>query len=340
VNAVLQAEVIRHAEPFAALEPDWWELWRGVDAATPFQSPAWLIPWWERFGPGDLFVATVRDAGRLVGLAPFYIEDGTRRLLPLGISVSDHLDVLIAPGFETLAGQALVTEIGRAGNLWDEWSLEELAPDALAWGLPAPAGCEDVSAAQSACPVLDFPTDAETIWGFIPAGQRRDRNLARNRAARRGEVRIDPMDADAPGFLDILLRLHGARWQSRGEAGVLAHDRVQDFQRAALPRLAAAGLTRCFVLRIAGAAAAAYYGLAHRGRAYAYLTGFDPAFAFESPGVILLAHALEQAFGEGARSFHFLRGPEPYKYAWGASDRWNRRRSFRRTAGRDPHVRD
>lgn len=324
---------------FAALEAEWWELWRRVAAATPFQSPAWLIPWWRCFHPGELFVVTVRAAGRLVGLAPFYVEEGTRRLLPLGISVSDHLDVLVAPGCEALAGQALVTEAERAGDIWDEWSLEELAPDALAWGLPTPAGCEDVSAAQSVCPVLDFPIGADNIWRFVPTRQRRDTNLARNRAARQGEVRIEPMEAaDAPGFLDTLFRLHGARWQSRGEAGVLAHDRVQDFQRAAVPRLAAAGLTRCFVLRIAGAAAAAHYGLTHRQRACAYLTGFDPDFAFESPGVILMAHAVEQAFDEGGRAFHFLRGPEPYKYAWGASDRWNKRRSFRRINGRRSHA--
>jgi CelD/BcsL family acetyltransferase involved in cellulose biosynthesis len=339
VSAVLRAEVIRHAEPFAALETEWWELWRRVAAATPFQSPAWLIPWWRCFHPGELFVITVRAAGRLVGLAPFYVEDGTRRLLPLGISVSDHLDVLVAPECEAPAGQALVMEAARAGDLWDEWSLEELAPDALAWGLPTPAGCEDVSAAQSVCPVLDFPVGAENIWRFVPARQRRDANLARNRAGRRGEVRIELMDAaDALGFLDTLFRLHGARWESRGEAGVLADDQVQNFQRGALPRLAAAGLTRCFVVRIDGAAAAAHYGLAHRGDAYAYLTGFDPAYAFESPGVILLTHAIEQAFGEGARTFHFLRGREPYKYRWGASDRWNRRRSFRRIVGRGSHA--
>ena len=205
MSAVLRAEVVRDAERFAALEAEWWELWRRVAAATPFQSPAWLIPWWRCFHPGELFVVTVRAAGRLVGLAPFYVEEGTRRLLPLGISVSDHLDVLVAPGCEALAGQALVTEAERAGDIWDEWSLEELAPDALGWGLPTPAGCEDVSAAQSVCPVLDFPIGADNIWRFVPTRQRRDTNLARNRAARQGEVRIEPMEAaDAPGFLDTL----------------------------------------------------------------------------------------------------------------------------------------
>jgi len=42
--------------------------------------------------------------------------------------------------------------------------------------------------------------------------------------------------------------------------------------------------------------------------------------------------AIEAAIAEGAREFHFLRGREAYKYEWGAVDRWNRRRSFRRAA--------
>jgi CelD/BcsL family acetyltransferase involved in cellulose biosynthesis len=90
-----------------------------------------------------------------------------------------------------------------------------------------------------------------------------------------------------------------------------------------------AGLLRLYLLRIEGEPAAAYYGFMHRDRAYAYLTGLNPDFAFESPGVLMLAHALEQALAEGAREAHFLRGQEAYKYEWGARDRWNTRRSFR-----------
>ena len=34
----------------------------------------------------------------------------------------------------------------------------------------------------------------------------------------------------------------------------------------------------------------------------------------------MLGHAVERAIGEGFREVHFLRGREPYKYAWGAVD--------------------
>jgi CelD/BcsL family acetyltransferase involved in cellulose biosynthesis len=91
-------------------------------------------------------------------------------------------------------------------------------------------------------------------------------------------------------------------------------------------------LLRFYLLRFDGAAAAGFYGFSHGRRGYSYLTGFDPAFGFESPGALLLAHAVEEAIAEDAREFHFLRGREDYKYEWGAIDRWNCRRSFRRGA--------
>ena len=44
--------------------------------ATPFQSPAWLIPWQRVFAPGELRCAVAFVHGRLVALVPFYLERG------------------------------------------------------------------------------------------------------------------------------------------------------------------------------------------------------------------------------------------------------------------------
>ncbi len=54
-----------------------------------------------------------------------------------------------------------------------------------------------------------------------------------------------------------------------------------------------------------------------------YLTGFDVARAYESPGAILLGDLIGWALAEGRRELHFLRGGEGYKYGWGAVDRFN-----------------
>ena len=64
----------------AALQPQWWKLWRRA-AAPPVLSPAWLLPWWQVFHPGELHSVAVCDGPRLVVLALLYCERG--RLLPL-----------------------------------------------------------------------------------------------------------------------------------------------------------------------------------------------------------------------------------------------------------------
>ena len=313
------AEFLDDEATLGALEPDWWELWRACPAATPFASPAWLLPWWSAFRPGRLATIAVRQDRRLVGLAPIWLEDGPlgRRLLPLGIGITDHLDVLLHPDAPGV-GQALVEAVqSRPG--WDVWSLEEMAPDAMAFGLPLP-GVE--VADHGACPILSL--DGE----HIPSAKRRKLRMSLNRVARRGgEVAASD---DVSSFFDDLIRLHGARWRERGEAGVLDDPAVRRFHEAALPRLAETGLARLFTFTIEGQVAGAYYGLHHRERAYAYLGGFDPAFAFESPGTVLMGHAIEAARREGARELDLLRGQEPYKYEWGARDRMNRRLTVRR----------
>ena len=63
---------------------------------------------------------------------------------------------------------------------------------------------------------------------------------------------------------------------------------------------------------------------------YAYLGGFDPDFAFESPGTVLMGDAVEGMMRDGAGRIALLRGQEPYKYEWGAVDRPNLCRILRR----------
>jgi CelD/BcsL family acetyltransferase involved in cellulose biosynthesis len=136
-------------------------------------------------------------------------------------------------------------------------------------------------------------------------------------------------DLDPERWVDELCRLHAARWADLGEAGVLADDRLARFYRQVIGAFAAQGWARLYALQQGARVLGVYYGFQYRGAAYAYLGGFDPDFAYFSPGTVLVGHAIEQAVREGAREFHFLRGDEAYKYAWGAVDRWNTRRVFR-----------
>jgi CelD/BcsL family acetyltransferase involved in cellulose biosynthesis len=156
----------------------------------------------------------------------------------------------------------------------------------------------------------------------VPAPRLHELAYRRRRAVREAGMRIDAAHAeDVDEQLDAFFALHAARWQARGEEGVVSSPSVQRFHRDAAHALAAAGLLRLYVLRLHDGAAAAFYGFSAHRRAYYYLSGFDPAFDRFSPGTLVVGHAIEQAAREGATEFDFLRGREAYKYRWGARDR-------------------
>lgn len=317
----VETAILRDARSLAAIEADWWRLWHVAPGATPFQSPAWLMPWWDSFAPGDLCAVTVRREGRLVALAPVYLEDGAhgRRLLPLGISLSDYLDVLVDPAEEAWAGAALGDAALGCGP-WETWSLEHLEPEAAALRLVPPAGCGARERRQDTCPVLRI--------GEVPSAKRRKIRMAAHRAERRGGAAFD--EADAGGLDAMLGRIFALHTERRRADGLFSDPRVEPFLRRALAGLMAAGLLRAYLLTVGGEVAGGYCGFRHRDRAYAYLGGFAERFAAESPGTLLIDHAMAEAAQEGATELHFLRGPEAYKYDWGAVDRWTICRSFHR----------
>ncbi len=333
MTASLRIETVTDAERLFALEAAWWDLFDRCPSATPFRSPAWLLPWWRVFAPGPLRTVAAWRGDALVALAPLYLEQASRRLLPLGIGLSDDLDMLAAPEAGAGVGSEVFDALARVDG-WDLLSLEELGLDAVGLAWPGRPGWVEAVAEQSRCPTLVWSEGARALEAVVPSGKLRKLRMARHRAERRGATVETAAPETALAHVDALIRLHAARWESRGEAGVLADPAVQAFHRDATPRLAAAGLLHATLLRVEGRVAGVFHGL-RRGRTlYAYLGGFDPGFAFESPGTVLLGHALDIAMAGGAGTLSLLRGAEPYKYEWGAVDRINSRRMLHRPAPR------
>lgn len=305
-------------DAMAALVPEWDALWRRVPDASPFSAPAWLMPWWRQFGTGAPRIATRRDDGRLTGLLPLYRldEPAGPKLLPIGAGTTDHLDALLEPGVDPAPLLHAALDHARADGV-AVCDLIDIPPGSKLHTI-APTGWHAHWSDGAPCPVLVLP-------GAIPAATLRKLRMNRNRADRAGGFTIETATPETlPTLLPELIRLHQSRWVAQGEAGVLSDPHVLAFHHDAAPGLLAAGLLRLQALRIGGAVAAACYTLLSRDRILFYLSGFDAAHAFVSPGTLLLAAMLEQAAAEGRREADFLRGPEPYKYAWGGVDRLNR----------------
>lgn len=329
-HALAVAEITAPTE-LEGLRAEWGELWARAPDVTPFQAPEWLIPWWRAFRPGELAALAVRRGNRLVALAPLYCAEG--RLLPIGIGISDWLDALIDPADSVAAAEAILDHIAAGARLWRICALDAMPAHSPLLAVPAPRGWSDRIEDDEVCPLLELPESADQLMRKLPRVLRRNLQVALRRAASLGAIELERADAEtAPALLERLMRLHAGRWAVEGQPGVLADPAVQRFHTDALGGLLARGVLRLYGLRIGGHVLASYYGFVHRGRAYAYLSGFDPGHPRQSLGTLMIFHAIIEAMREGARSFDFLRGREAYKYAWGGVDRPSRRRILTRGA--------
>ncbi len=314
------AKVLRTTEELEALAPVWRTLWREDPNATPFQSPEWLLPWWHEFGQPDLRTVLISRGDKPVGLLPFYLyrEPGAheRRLLPIGISTTDYLAGIYSPactdediqtGLRALVADThwermIVTQLRPGARILDAVERLHLRPQVF-----ETEGCSRTPAVRMA---------------ELPQKIRRNAMYYRNRAQRRGELELTVADrSNWYEAFEALVRLHAQRWQTRGEPGVLADERVVAMHREAIPLLLRAGTLRLCCLRLNGEIIAVLYSLIDApGRAertqYFYLPGFAPEYADLRPGTVMTALAMERAVDEGVRWIDMLRGEEPYKQIW------------------------
>lgn len=321
----LAADLIASDAALAALRPDWARLWRRVPTATPFQSPAWLLPWWRQFGTGAPRVAVLHDGQSLSGILPLYVlEDRSeRKLLPMGAGITDYQDALLAPGVPADATAQLLRVVLRQARRDGviACDLIDVPPDARLRSAAVPEGWRDEWRSADACPVLVLPKSLEQLRACVPAPTLRKLRMNRHRVERIGGCTTEiATEETVPALLDALFHLHEVRW---GGEGVLGDPRVRAFHREAAPLLLQEGVLRLQVLRLGARVVAAYHTLLAGHRILFYLSAYDPHHAHESPGTVLLGAMVEAAVREGRTELHFLRGGESYKYAWGGIDRMN-----------------
>ena len=308
-------QLVTTIESLESHASEWDALWRRAPGATPFQSPHWLLPWWTHFSNGgELAVVMSADA-----LAPLYVlrdEDESLGMF-LGTGNSDYLD-FVGTDVEPLLACALEVDC-------QFWDLQQIRPSSPLLSAALPSGWSDNAEAMDPCPILSIENAGEELSNLLSTHARKKLRYYR-RAAKATYESATHESLDE--LLNALFDLHAARWKARGLPGVLADDVTQSFHRQVARRMLEAGALRMYAMRINERIVAVFYGFAHHGTTYYYLSGFDPALDRLSIGSLLVAHAVEEAVREGGTTFDFLRGAEEYKYSWGATDRINQRRQL------------
>ena len=347
-SAMLRTEVVRDPAGLLRLRGDWSALCAGARSGCLFLSPEWLIPWWEHFGAGrQLSCVAMFERERLVGFLPLFSEVvrlagvPVRRVAFLGDGATgcDYLDVLAAPGGEVEVRAAALVALGELP--WDLCDLDGLwrdSPTALHLAQLFPNGrAVRASAAGLGGAPAEVVRDARLrfVCPHIPlAGSYQEflQGLGRRENLRRREkwlfrqpgVSIDVARTpeEARIAVERFLELHRARWAVEGGSDGLADARHEAFHRAAVRELAERGWLRLYTLFAARRPVASVYGVVHGGKFLYYQSGYDPAWASKSVGLVLLARTVQEAYAEGLHEFDFLRGNEAYKAQWARAERW------------------
>jgi CelD/BcsL family acetyltransferase involved in cellulose biosynthesis len=316
---------------FDALQAEWDGLVESSDQAVFFLRWHWNRTWWRMYAPANsrLWLITCRDEQRrLVGLAPLYLRTQVhygvvpvRQITFLGtgteLKTSEYLDIIAARGYERPVAETIAHVI-RARRDWDRlwlWCVPSASVTLpLLGGALGPAA--RITHLEEAR-VVDTSTDwAATRAGFSQNIDRVIRHVFKVPGMQFSTVEHA---AELEPALDDLVRLHQARWTSRGEPGSFVLPGFAEFLRETARQAFAEGRLRLWRLRANGVAVAALIGFHDRGTTHYLQSGIDPSPAYKaySLGRAIIGLAIKHSVGEpGTRKFDFMGGLAPYKKSW------------------------
>ncbi|MGA8025708.1 MAG: GNAT family N-acetyltransferase [Bryobacteraceae bacterium] len=316
---MLALEVIDDVSRLAEIQNEWSSFIGTMKGATPFQLPQWLLTWWSHFGSGRLRVLVFSNDGAIAAIIPFFRHEwnGRRQMTLIGSGVSDYLEPAISPEHlpEVLDGLRAHLE---ADSEWDICDWQDLSGDTPLKRLEFKRGIAASFRDDTPCSEIRLAGSFEEFWRKRPKQLRQNCRRDKARAEMAGSLEFATGKRNHTELLEELIDLHAARWQRRGETGVIAANGSAEFLRDIVAEFSRRHILQFFSLTFQDRIAAIILTFVYSNTSFFYLSGFDPAHETFGFGRMLLHHALRHCFDAKYDSWNFLRGEEPYKFSWGA----------------------
>ncbi len=331
----LHVRQVRGLAAVTELAEEWQALADADPLATVFQTPAWVLSWWEHLAQGEQpELSTVWDeAGRLVAVAPIARSRraGLRRLTLLGQggSLTEYVDVVARPETAAAAVPALLAD-WHSGPPWDLLTAPNIPADQ-----PLGLAMLELAGAAGRRTVIErhermyrpLPDSWAAFLASLGRNQRKHLKKFANRLSReehtvRFTVLEEPAELDRA--LDRFFALH--RLRAQADLGVPHRDRFDTparraFLRAVAGRLAARGrLLPCF-LEIDGNLVAVQLCFVHGRTLYPFHSGYDPAWAWHGVMLTLFARCIELGIDRGMTALDLGLGRNQEKERWGGAAR-------------------
>ena len=328
----MDVSLVDSLQGLAHLEGDWDALTAASEEDNPFRRWFWNYCWWKHFGRGrQLAVVTVREAGKLVAVAPWFIERyhwwrGARVVRFLGATdevCAEHLGLLIERGREEELAPVLLDFFCREhARRWDVLRLTDLP--AHSTQLPA---LESYAVRRRLtyrvrfdhlCRLVRFPADWDSYLKSLPSKRRTKLRRIEREWNEVGDITLAVAEspADLPSLWSELRELHNLHWSSQGGHGCFEVPAFDAFHTELVEHYLPRGMLLLASLRAHGQPITSSYSFRLGETVYEYQRGHDPQWLSRRPGHALQFMLFRYAVERGARCWDYLRGDYEHKRDW------------------------
>lgn len=306
---------------FNDLKDVWDSILEDTTTASLFSSREWLENWTAHFqGHGQHHLLAILDDGSVAGIAPLISGEGIVSMAGAG-PVSDFLEILARPGLESLVLETVVDYVDSIE--WAQCCLGPLRPDSstLAYlpKLASHRGWEVETQVEDVSPAVELPGDWDSYLASLKKKDRHELRRKIRRLAAAGTVNWYAYEGKQhpEEFMDFFLDLHR---RSHPDKAAFMDEEMEAFFRGIATAFRGKNYLRLYFLELDGRPVASCMCFDYRDELLLYNSGYDPAYAHLSVGLVLKAFCIKDAIERGKKRFDLLRGNEKYKYDLGAKD--------------------
>ncbi len=308
-------------ENLDSLDYYWTDSRQNLNWPSVFVLPGWLQAWWTVFGPGaELYIRTVGQDKRIIGIAPLLVKDGTASFIG-STDVCDYLDFIVVPGKESRFFEILLDNLSNSGI--HHLDLKHVRPDSTVItslvNVAQGRGCDVQCNSEALSLEVDLPPTWDEYLALLAAKQRHEvkRKLRRLWGVDNVEHRCLESGREAENYMETFLELFQ---MSREDKADFMTPQVESFFKHVARAMAGVGMLRFGIIEIDKQPAAMTIGFDYNDTHYLYNSAYDPQFNYLSVGVLCKVLCLKESIEKGKRKWDFLKGGEPYKYHLGGRE--------------------
>jgi CelD/BcsL family acetyltransferase involved in cellulose biosynthesis len=314
-----------HDDPaaFAALALRWRTLLDRDPAASVFHTPQYLATWWSEFGAGaKARIVEIGDDDAMRGVAALTLWPDRRMTFAGDHDTTDYRGPVCAPEDREEMASAVLAAV--AEDDWTSFEMDGLSADS-GWVGALTAAAKDAGysvseTANEPCPRVTIPSASFDEYLASISGKLRHEILRKARRLERdgGPFRVRlATEATLDDDLEKFFSMHRS---SDGPKGRFMHEGMASFFGSFAWMLFSQRWLRLALLEIGDEPWAGVYAFRYGDSWDVWNSAFDHAKRELAPGMVLMSECIRLAAEEGCTVFDFLRGPEPYKYRFGAVD--------------------